>query len=544
MKRFFTPLLLALTALFTVQLQAQSPCNANFQFVVNGATVNFYSSNGNTNPGPVRHFWNFGNGKSGDGVNPIHTYTAPGIYNVTHVVRDTLLQCADTVTKAVRIDSVPPAPCNMQIGFEMRKDSINGLMIYFSSNVLNAPSSNRAYIWRFGDGTTSNLANPVKTYSQAGTYTVCLVVESGANCRKEVCKVLTLSAPPPPPPTCTVRPAFQFKRDSIQPNKVYFTNTSLNASATTQFIWKFGDGTTSLERNPTKVYAQAGAYQVCLVAESAGCRRDTCMIVQVNGPTPNPCQNRSGFKFAVYPNNQLEYKFTADSINTSWQYKWNFGDGTTSTSPAPGHRFAQSGQYRVCLTVITSANCQSTTCKEIRVGAACDSLQVRYEKRRNPQVPNQVYFKVVSNQTIARQRWTIYRNNGTNTIIEANNPAYTFRDTGTYRVCVLATAANGCKREYCDTVRITQVVNTNGGFLTVFPNPASQVVYVEVKLERPEPIQVRILNSFGIAVSTRTFTGVAGPNILSIPVANLTPGYYTLEVKVGGRTLIGRFQKI
>lgn len=457
MKRFFTPLLMAFTALLSVHLQAQSPCNANFQFVVNGATVNFYSSNSNTAPGPIRHFWNFGNGKKGDGVNPVHTYTAPGIYNVTHIVRDTLHQCTDTVTKAVRIDSVPP---------------------------------------------------------------------------------------PPPPPTCTVRPAFQFKRDSIQPNKVYFTNTSLNASATTQFIWKFGDGSTSLERNPTKVYAQAGAYQVCLVAESAGCRRDTCMIVQVNGPTPSPCQNRSGFKFAPYPNNQLEYKFTADSINPNWQYKWNFGDGTTSTSPAPGHRFAQGGMYRVCLTVITASNCQSTSCKEVRVGAACDSLQVRYEKKRNPQVPNQVYFKVISNQTIARQRWTIYRHNGTNTIIEANNPAYTFRDTGTYRVCVTATAVNGCKREYCDTVRINQVVNTNGGFLTVFPNPASQVVYVEVKLERPEPIQVRILNSFGIAVSTRTFTGVAGPNILSMPVVNLTPGYYTLEVKVGSRILIGRFQKI
>lgn len=544
MKAIFT-LLLTVLAGFLSPTLAQTTCNANFQFQKNGNVVQFYSANANT-PSYVRHLWKFGDNKKSDAINPVHTYTAAGTYQVWHIVRDSLSSCVDSVVKTIVIDSVPPPPaCNMQINFEMRKDSLNALKVYFTSLVQQANTVSLAYIWRFGDGTSSNQSNPVKTYTQAGTYTVCLVVESGANCRKELCKTITLTTPPPPPPpTCTVRPAFTFRRDSLMPNKIYFMNSSLNASATTQFIWKFGDGSTSTERNPVKIYQQAGLYQVCLVAESPGCRRDTCMMVQVAAPTPNACPNRSGFTYAAYPNNQLEYKFTPDSIRTSWQYFWNFGDGTSSYSVSPGHRFAQSGNYRVCLTVKTDNNCQTTTCKEIKVGAACDSLKVRYEKRRNPNVPNQVYFQVVSNQSIARQRWIIYRNNGNNVVIESNNPAYTFRDTGTYRVCVTATAVNGCKREYCDTVRINQVVNTNGGFLTVFPNPASQVVYFETKLERPETIQVRILNGFGVAVSTRTYQGVTGVNVISVPIQNLTPGYYTLEVKIASRVLIGRFQKI
>jgi PKD repeat protein len=36
-----------------------------------------------------------------------------------------------------------------------------------------------SYAWTFGDGTTSTLKDPVKTYASYGTYTVTLAVTNG-----------------------------------------------------------------------------------------------------------------------------------------------------------------------------------------------------------------------------------------------------------------------------------------------------------------------------------------------------------------------------
>ena len=52
------------------------------------------------------------------------------------------------------------------------------------------------------------------------------------------------------------------------PLSVAFTDLSTNTP--TAWSWTFGDGTTSTQRNPTKVYSTAGTYTVTLVATNAG----------------------------------------------------------------------------------------------------------------------------------------------------------------------------------------------------------------------------------------------------------------------------------
>ncbi|MCU0442088.1 MAG: PKD domain-containing protein [Bacteroidia bacterium] len=49
--------------------------------------------------------------------------------------------------------------------------------IQFTNGSINATS----FAWNFGDGTTSTLQNPTKTYTQGGTYTVTLTVNGGAS---------------------------------------------------------------------------------------------------------------------------------------------------------------------------------------------------------------------------------------------------------------------------------------------------------------------------------------------------------------------------
>lgn len=51
----------------------------------------------------------------------------------------------------------------------------------------------------------------------------------------------------------------------------------------------------------------------------------------------------------------------------TYTYLWDFGDGTTSTSPAPVHTFTGFGPYTICLTIDDGAGCTSQFCDDIWV---------------------------------------------------------------------------------------------------------------------------------------------------------------------------------
>ncbi|MDR3667463.1 MAG: PKD domain-containing protein [Ignavibacteriaceae bacterium] len=57
--------------------------------------------------------------------------------------------------------------------------------------------------------------------------------------------------------------AFSFSGSNLTPSTITFQNTSLNADS---YAWDFGDGTSSSQENPSKVYSTVGTYTVILKA--------------------------------------------------------------------------------------------------------------------------------------------------------------------------------------------------------------------------------------------------------------------------------------
>jgi len=49
-----------------------------------------------------------------------------------------------------------------------------------------------AWNWNFGDGQTGNIQNPVNTYSEEGTYEVCVDIENADGCTAAVCDSITV----------------------------------------------------------------------------------------------------------------------------------------------------------------------------------------------------------------------------------------------------------------------------------------------------------------------------------------------------------------
>lgn len=71
-----------------------------------------------------------------------------------------------------------------------------GDTIAFASNVYGGTSP-YAYAWTFGDGGTSNVANPTHVYASAGTYGVSFTVTDGVSATATVSKDVVVSTPPP-----------------------------------------------------------------------------------------------------------------------------------------------------------------------------------------------------------------------------------------------------------------------------------------------------------------------------------------------------------
>jgi gliding motility-associated-like protein len=123
------------------------------------------------------------------------------------------------------------------------------------------------YNWDFGDGTISSLAAPVHTYALEGTYTIKLIVTSSNGCKDSATQTVTLY--PKPSPLFVISDAAQ----CLVGNSFSFTNGSSISSGSITSYWVFNDGTTSLEKEPSHIYIQAGNYAPKLVVISdKGCK--------------------------------------------------------------------------------------------------------------------------------------------------------------------------------------------------------------------------------------------------------------------------------
>ena len=83
-------------------------CTADFVATIT-ANHSSFTSMSSTSQGTITSFyWSFGDGTTSTANNPSHIYSSPGVYQVMHVVQNSLGTCADSVVKLIFIAA--PAP--------------------------------------------------------------------------------------------------------------------------------------------------------------------------------------------------------------------------------------------------------------------------------------------------------------------------------------------------------------------------------------------------------------------------------------------------
>ncbi|AKJ40405.1 PGF-pre-PGF domain-containing protein [Methanosarcina barkeri] len=130
--------------------------------------------------------WYFGLTNTSKEKNPTYTFTSPGTYRVVLEVSNGRGwdATAQEITVQGQQKVLPEA------GFDA--DTFNGLDVQFVDTSQNANGWN----WDFGDGTNSTEQNPTHIYSQAGNYTVNLIVnnENGTSLANKTINVEEVSS--------------------------------------------------------------------------------------------------------------------------------------------------------------------------------------------------------------------------------------------------------------------------------------------------------------------------------------------------------------
>ena len=384
----------------------------------------------NTSTGPITDYmWDFGDGSTSEEADPSHTYTEAGTYTVTLMVSgpggsDTEI-CADCITVE------HPAPV---ASFTTSTDSgPYDLLVEFTSSSTGPITD---YLWDFGDGETSTEASPSHTYTAEGTYTVSLTVTGPGGSDQSICQDC-ITVEHPAPMAAFTPSATSGTYDLL----VQFSNDSTGVIS--DYLWDFGDGSTSTDESPSHTYSEEGVYTVTLmVSGPGGSDTATCLdCITVDHPAPVASFTTSTTS-GTY---DLPVQFDSTSSGPITEYLWDFGDGSTSTRPSPTHTYTSAGAYTVTLTVTGPGGIDTEICSDcINVGHPAPIASF------TPSTTSGIYdlsvsFTSTSTGVITDLLWDF---GDGNTSTEAS-PTHTYLAEGLYTVTLTATGPGGSDMAIC-----------------------------------------------------------------------------------------------
>ncbi len=385
------------------------------------APANFHFNNTSKGKDIQSYKWDFGDGKSDTTTNPNHIYTSQGSYSVGLTVSNTD-GCSDSIFKQnlVRIGSVNAS--------FLSDDSVcENASIVFKNTSEPAPTS---VLWNFGDGSTSTLLNPTKSYATAGTYTVTLT-SFFSGCSDVATHNITIL--PLPSAAFTTSSLLSTCKNPL------FVNFKSNDQALADYKWNFGDGNTSDSSSPGYTYTTPGLYNVSLQVTGAnGCTNKlTRNNLAYFGP---PSVLRiDGLPYRGCAPYETKLSAPVESPEPVVTYLWNFGDSTTSTEETPTHFWANEGSYTISVTITTVNGC-TTTFKLPNTLVLTKKPVIAFTATpQNACAFQNINFKDSTSGNVTKLEWFFGDGGASN----EKDPLYNYKDTGSFQVMLVA-SNEGC----------------------------------------------------------------------------------------------------
>ena len=213
--------------------------------------------------GILKYEWSFGDGSTGVGKTPSHTYWAPGVYTATLTVFDTAFQPASDTVEITVLEAMDGPIANAGGPYTA---AAGGPPAYLNGSASTDDYGIIKYMWDVdaavdsdGDGNFTNDIDvigrkPFHTYANAGTYTVTLTVVDGAGQTSTASTTVNVAENLAPDVICVPwRPGDPtIPHETYNGREVTFKAIVRDAGDLT-YQWNFGDGSALWPADPAAV---------------------------------------------------------------------------------------------------------------------------------------------------------------------------------------------------------------------------------------------------------------------------------------------------
>jgi PKD repeat protein len=390
-------------------LSVDSICSGSSIFVIN-----------NTIGLPDYLKWQFGNGDSSNRYDPLQNPIRYVSIDSTSYFRIKLFASntcgSDSFARTLKV-----FPNKVKALF---KSSGNFICVGDTVFFQNSSKGGNYFSWDFGDG--SGIAprfNASHVYQRAGTFITRLNVNDGCGFDTSSIEI-------------KVNPIPQFNilksNTQICVNKPVQFYASLQDSGTV--IWYFGDGDSSIYRNPSHSYKNAGLKKIKVVMYAANsiCTNIKYDSVYVN---PLPTIQLSSDSNSACAYHIFNLKASSAEANV---FSWDLGDSNTSSGTFVKHLYSQGGTYVIKVTAQTASNCIDTAYKSIVVYPV-PSANFDYTPKDTCTGPVLVQF---TNKSTGANNYSWTFGNGN--VSTYNNPETTYTGVGSYPIELICSNQFAC----------------------------------------------------------------------------------------------------
>ena len=321
----------------------------------------YANSTNSTDDGPIAWYrFDFGDGYKTQwqkGQTAAHSYKNDGTYNVTAWVKDNMSAIsAPDMKQVVVLNRAPIANASAAVlqTYTYVDVSLNGVR----STDLDGKIT---LLWDFGDGATSTDPKPVHNWTDNGVYNVTLKVTDDDGATNTATLKMTILDQAP-----TAYFSANIYRGNVTTPFQFNASGSDRDGSIAKWVWDFGDGNKSSEKNPMHHYGNDGSYNVSFYVEDNDGSRSSVLNKTIIIDNLPPEANFTVDKLTAYTYEDITFKdLSSDLDGRIVTLNWDLGDGKMFKNSTLVHQYKENGVFTVKLTVQDDDDALAT--KEVQI---------------------------------------------------------------------------------------------------------------------------------------------------------------------------------
>ncbi len=337
----------------------------------------------------------------------------------------------------------------------------------------------------------------------------------------------------------TFAPEADFIADNttiVEGESVNFTDKSTNNP--TSWNWTFEGGTpsSSTSQNPTVVYNTPGTYDVTLKVTNEG-GTDTKKLtnyITVTEAVEAPIADFIADNTTITEGESVNFTDKSTNNPTSWNWTFEGGTPSSSTSQNPTVVYNTPGTYDVILTVSNEGgeNTKEVT-NYITVNVAGQAPVANFEVDNNSIVVNgEVHFTDKSTNNPTSWNWVF--EGGTPSTSTEQNPTVVYNNEGVFDVTLTVSNEFGSDTYTAeDIISVALGIDDINNNLVVYPNPADNYISISADeiISKVEVIDVAGKTIISKDTNTKT---------VNLNIESLNNGFYLIRATVNDKIIVSK----